>query len=427
MAARNGRLAPCKGADPDLARWGRRLGVSPTWRNRWGTLSHGERKRAQLACLLWRNPDILLVDEPTNHLDAESGDLVRQALAAFSGTGLLVSHDRELLDAICRRVAFLEPPEVTLVPGSYSSAVQDKHTADEHRVKERQRCRRELGRLETEQHRRLAEAQRSDSRRSKRHLHRHDADGRAKINLARLTGKDGVAGKLARQAQGRLSQAQERLAGLKVRKEYDLSFTLVDERSPRDTLVRLTAGAIPLGGDRSLAIPDLCVSPHDRIGITGPNGSGKSTLLRHLLDHLALPPGRLLYLPQEIELAEGAERIATMRALPSDRRGEVLAFVSCLGTRPERLLAGDQPSPGEIRKLHLALGLSERPWLIIMDEPTNHLDLPAVELLEAALERLASALILVSHDRPFLTRLTTTHWHCRREINGSSCLLQLAR
>jgi macrolide transport system ATP-binding/permease protein len=85
--------------------------------------------------------------------------------------------------------------------------------------------------------------------------------------------------------------------------------------------------------------------------------------------------------------------------------------VSRLGSRPQRLLETTEPSPGEVRKLLLALGITRAPHLIIMDEPTNHLDLPSIQCLEAALQECPCGLVLVSHDQYFLDRLTTIRWH----------------
>ena len=86
-----------------------RLGVEEDWETRWSTLSHGERKRAQIGVALWREPDVLAVDEPTNHLDAQARDMLKNALEAFTGVGLLVSHDRELLDSLCDQCCFIDP------------------------------------------------------------------------------------------------------------------------------------------------------------------------------------------------------------------------------------------------------------------------------------------------------------------------------
>ena len=97
-----------------------------------------------------------------------------------------------------------------------------------------------------------------------------------------------------------------------------------------------------------------------------------------------------------------------------------MTIISRLGSRPQRLLETGQPSPGEVRKLLLALGMLHTPHLIVMDEPTNHLDVPSIECLEAALHDCPCGLLLVSHDEYFLSRLTKTRWQIRRQNEESS-------
>ena len=99
-----------------------------------------------------------------------------------------------------------------------------------------------------------------------------------------------------------------------------------------------------------------------------------------------------------------------------------MTIVSRLNSRPERLLQSETPSPGELRKIMLALGVAEETQFIIMDEPTNHLDLPSIECLQDALEDCPCGLLLVSHDRRFLEGLTTTEWRIRQ--CGQMCRLQ---
>ncbi len=88
-----------------------------------------------------------------------------------------------------------------------------------------------------------------------------------------------------------------------------------------------------------------------------------------------------------------------------------MTIVRRLGSDPDRVLSSEVPSPGEARKLLLAVGLSKTPWLVIMDEPTNHMDLPSVECLEKALNDYTGALVLVSHDREFLDNTTSIQWN----------------
>ena len=87
-----------------------RLALEADWLERWESLSHGERKRAQIAVALWLEPPVLAVDEPTNHIDTQARALLEGALRDYRGVGLLVSHDRDLLDRLCRQCLFLDPP-----------------------------------------------------------------------------------------------------------------------------------------------------------------------------------------------------------------------------------------------------------------------------------------------------------------------------
>jgi len=276
--------------------------------------------------------------------------------------------------------------------------------------RERVRLKHELGRLDKEAKSRQHEARRADSRKSKRHLDRHDSDGRGRIGLAIVTGKDGVAGKLASQMQARIQRCQTDLATLQVTPEYQLQFRLPGSISSRNHLLHLEAGQIALGPERTLSFPRLIMGTRDRIALVGPNGSGKSLLLSHLIPHLNVDHERLVYLPQEISLDRSRAVMQELRAQPRQQLGTIFSIISCLGSRPERLLESEQASPGEIRKVLLALGIAREPHLIIMDEPTNHLDLNAIELLEQALQGCPSAMLLISHDRRFLQNLTVSSW-----------------
>ncbi len=103
-----------------------------------------------------------------------------------------------------------------------------------------------------------------------------------------------------------------------------------------------------------------------------------------------------------------------VHSLSREQLGTVMTVVSALGSRPERLLENLDASPGELRKVLLALGVIRQPYLIVMDEPTNHLDIPAIECLEDALRGCPSALLLISHDLRFLSRVARKRWHLQQ-------------
>jgi macrolide transport system ATP-binding/permease protein len=386
------------------------LGIKRDWAIRWDSLSHGERKRAQIAVAIWQRPDVLALDEPTNHIDSDARKMLISAICEYRSIGLLVSHDRELLDSLCQQCLTLDPPDVVMRPGGYSKTAELRFAERESLRFAREEAKREVGRLRAEARNRARVAAGSDRRVSKRGLARWDLDSRFRTNLAMFTGKDTQAGQLLRQMCTRVRRAEEKLADIRVTKEYRLGVELRGERARRDFLIRLPANELPIGTGRRLVFPDLTVGPEDRISVVGPNGAGKSTLVRHLVKRLDLPPGRIAYIPQEIDLAASRRILCEARALARYELAPVMTFVSCLGSRPERLLETDEPSPGELRKLLLALGVVRRPWLIVMDEPTNHLDLPSIECLEAALAECVSALMLVSHDLRFLGKLTRKRW-----------------
>jgi macrolide transport system ATP-binding/permease protein len=389
----------------------RRLHIDANWSRRWDSLSHGERKRAQLAVALWLEPVLLALDEPTNHLDEDGSALVAQALGAYDGVGLLVSHDRVLLDALCRRCLFVHAGAAVLRPGSYSLAVEQERREQESARRDREHASTELRRLARQQQLRRAKAEQSRSRRPGRRADRKDSDARAKRQLAIVSGKDGQAGRLLAQMERRVERARRQAESIDVEKVERAGIWMPGARSRRRFVSRLDEGDLSLGEARHLRHPTLTIGSSDRVALTGPNGSGKSTLVRELVGRNDLEAARLVYLPQEVPIDAARSLLEDISTLDDAALGRLLTVYSRLGSRPGRLLESRLPSPGETRKLLLALGVACEPHLIVMDEPTNHLDLPAIEALESALEDCPCALLLVSHDRRFLERLATTEWH----------------
>ena len=386
------------------------LNVGEDWLDRWHTLSHGERKRAQIAVALWLEPNVLAIDEPTNHIDAQARDIISQALHSFKGIGLLVSHDRELLDSLCYQCIFIDLPGVITRRGGYTQAMKAVEAEGQAIKKQYLHKKSTLKKLKKEVSRRKAEAQQSEKRRSKRGLVKKDHDAREKKDRARLSGKDAVGGKLQKQLSGRLFQASEEFQSIKPKKDQTMGIWLPGSVSQRDYLIHLPANSLSLGGQKKLHYPELLIKPKDRIGITGANGSGKSTLIRYIVAKINAPKENITYIPQEIPLERSQQILNEALALPNEKLGHLMTIVSRLGSMPQRLLESTEPSPGEFRKLLLALGMTYEPHIIIMDEPTNHLDLPSIECLEQALSDCPCCLVLVSHDKYFLDKLTEKRW-----------------
>lgn len=143
-------------------------------------------------------------------------------------------------------------------------------------------------------------------------------------------------------------------------------------------------------------------------------------LVQHLLGAVNLSAERIINMPQELSVANASRVLEDVRGLAGDALGTVMNIVSRLGSRPQQLLVSHQLSPGEIRKLLLAVGMLRTPHLIVLDEPTNHLDLPSIQALENALADCPCGMLLVSHDNRFLDRLGVTRWDVKIDGQGNS-------
>lgn len=378
---------------------------------RFAELSSGEQKKIQVATALWMEPELLVLDEPTNHVDAVCRAEIQEALATYKGIGLLISHDRTLLDALASNCLCFEGSQAVMRPGGYSQAKaqaqQDILTAT--RTKEAQKAK--VQKLQAEYAQRANKASQTASRRSARNLDKHDRDGRAKIKLAIYTGQDGKAGSLAANMDARLAKEQDKLVGMFIAKEYNSTLWLEASPSPRKTLLHLPAHTMTTPQGETRSIPTITLENTTHLGIRGPNGIGKTTLINELLQVLQnqaeQAPLRILYLPQELSESDRKTLLAKITALPKEEKGKLLSIVAQLNSDPKRILSGASTSPGEARKLFLAYGIMNAPELIIMDEPTNHLDLHSIEALEQALANFPGALVLVSHDEAFMKSTTT--------------------
>lgn len=388
------------------------LKIEDEWFWRYDTLSHGEKKRIQIACALYLEPIMLALDEPSNHLDQTANSIVLEALQNYEGIGLLVSHDRAMLDTLVDQCLFMKSGKGTLMKGNYSKALKQLNELQKSMEAERKNARDELARLSAESNRRRVEADKTASRRSARHLDKHDSDGRAKINLAIFTGQDGKRGKISAQINKQLEQAQNRLNNARIEKIYHGSLNLDASPSLRKVILKKEAGLLLLNNTRALSFPDIYIGNHDCIALRGPNGAGKSTFLSFLMADLTQNDD-VLYIPQEVAESQSKLILDKIRSLPKDKQGKLLSIVARLNTPPARILSGGNLSPGELRKLILSEGLLKNPSLIVMDEPTNHLDLGSIEALQNVLSTYQGALILVSHDKYFLDALTTITWELR--------------
>ena len=351
------------------------------------SFSGGWRMRLNLVRALMHRADLLLLDEPTNHLDLEAILWLEQYLARYPGSLILVSHDREFLNACVNRIAHVHDHTIDSYAGNYDDFERARAVKIE-----------QQNQAYTQQQAKIA------------HLEDFVRRFRAKATKAK-------------QAQSRI-KALERITRIAPAHVANGHFELEIEAPERSPDLLLRAEKMGFGyGDKTLFNNiNLSLRAGARIALLGPNGAGKSTLIKLLVGELVPTSGTLELTPKvrigyfaqhQLENLDGTatplqhlERIA-----PKETTLTLRSFLGRFGLGGD---SEDRPvasfSGGEKSRLALALLAWVKPHLLLLDEPTNHLDLDMRDALTIALEEYTGAVILVSHDRSLIRAVADELW-----------------
>ena len=341
-------------------------------------LSGGWRIRLNLAKALMCRSDILLLDEPTNHLDLDATLWLEQWLNNYSGTLLLISHDRDFLDQVVDHIVHMHQSKLDIYKGQYSAFERAKAE-------------------------RLAQQQVQYEKQQQRIAEIEQFVRRFKAKASK-----------AKQAQSRVKELErmETISAAHIDSPFTFSFQCNEKVS--NPLLSLRKADCGYADSCILKQVSIVLAPGSRIALLGPNGAGKSTLIKTLVGDLERLSGerntgehlRVGYFSQhQLEALdlEASPLVHIMRLSPTATDQQVRSFLGSFGFFGDEVFAPVKRfSGGEKARVALALIAWQKPNLLLLDEPTNHLDLEVRYALTMAMQEFEGAVILVSHDRHLL-------------------------
>jgi ATP-binding cassette subfamily F protein 3 len=344
--------------------------------------SGGWRMRLNLAQALLCRSDLLLLDEPTNHLDLDAVMWLEKWLQSYPGTLILISHDRDFLDPIVKRIIHVENQALNEYTGNYSS-------------------------FETQRAQKLLLQQAQFQKQQKQMTHMQSYIDRFRYKASK-----------ARQAQSRIKALEKMEKVLPAQFDNPFSFEFREPDALPNPILMMEE--VVAGYDETIILDKIKLNlvPGSRIGLLGRNGAGKSTLIKLLAKELNVQQGLLSY-SQGVKIGYFAQhQLETlhpeesplqhmMQIAPNHTEQQLRDYLGSFGFLGDKALDAVAPfSGGEKARLVLALVVWQKPNLLLLDEPTNHLDLDMRQALTLALQTFEGAMVIVSHDR-YLLRATS--------------------
>lgn len=292
--------------------------IEDEWFYRWETLSFGERKRIQIAIALFLEPDVLLLDEPSNHLDIKTKEILLNSLKNFKGIGILISHDRELLNSLCNNTVIIKNKKIYNYKTTFQKAIEELDLYFNFLQKENDNINSKVKKLQNNIQTQKEKVSQSKSRLSKKNVNTKDKSLKEKINLAKLTGKDKPESKLVTSFSKKAHELSSKRN--EIEKNFDKGITIKDINSKKENFsFLLEKGQLSLSKNKVLKYENLCLNKGDKIVIIGENGVGKSSFLKLLISKIA-PFKNYLYLPQEIEKNQKEKLFEAIKSLNNEKR-----------------------------------------------------------------------------------------------------------
>ncbi len=375
-------------------------------------LSGGEKLKMRLAEGFSQGAQILMLDEPTNHLDEQSTTFLIKQVQNYKGTIIVVSHDRYFLDSVATKIWSIEDKKLIEHNGNYSNYMAER----EHRRLTQQRAydkqQKNIERIEAQMQELTAWSQKGHAQSTKlegfKEYHR--------VKARRLDSQ-------VKSKKKRLEAELEKAKVEAVKPESEIRFSLGTNQRVGKRF--LETKNVSLRFDDRLLFKDVNVTAQfgDKIAVTGTNGSGKTSFLKVILGQLKAegevwvsPAANIGYLTQEVfdlPLDQTPEQYFYQETF--EERGKVRNLMKNLGfTSTHWTSSIGEMSMGERVKCKLMAYIVADKNVLILDEPTNHLDLPSREQLEQTLAQYNGTLLVVSHDRYFLDKVTNSVW----EVHG---------